>query len=137
VIAWPTPSPGDIVWCHFPFLPASLPGPKPRPGLVLGVRVLEEGVVVTIAYGTSQRVRSLRSGEFLISKDLHPAAYKLAGLSYDTKFDLGRLAELPWSERYFKVPPNPSSMYGQCPKMGSLHASLMKALLAAHAATRK
>ncbi len=95
MIAWPTPSPGDIVWCHFPFLPASLPGPQPRPGLVLGVRVLEESVVVTIAYGTSQRARSLRPGEFLMSKELHPAAYKLAGLSSDSKFELGRLAKLP------------------------------------------
>ena len=134
---WPTPSPGDIVWCHFPFLPGSAPGPKPRPGLVVGVRVLEDGVALMVAYGTSKRTRAIRSGEFLIAKDLHPVAFKQAGLGYDTKFDLNQVVELPWSERYFKVPPNPGPTFGQTPKLGSLHASMMKALLAAHAASRK
>lgn len=135
--SWPPPSPGDIVWCHFPFLPATDPGPKPRPALVVGVRVQEDGVAVNVAYGTTQRTKALRSGEFLIAKDQHPVAFKQAGLAFDTKFDLNKVISLPWSERYFKAPPTISPAYGQTPKLGSLHASMSKALLAAHAATRK
>lgn len=134
---WPPPSPGDIVWCHFLFLPATEPGPKPRPALVIGVRVLEDGVALKVAYGTSQRTTSLRAGEFLIARDKHPVAFKQAGLAFDTKFDLNRVIELPWSERYFKVPPTINPAYGQTPKMGSLHASMSRALFAAHGATRK
>jgi hypothetical protein len=134
---WPPPSPGDIVWCHFPFLPATEPGPKPRPALVVGVRVLEDGVAVRVAYATTRRTTTLRSGEFLITKDKHPVAFKQAGLAFDTKFDLNRVLELPWSERYFKVPPTVNRAYGQTPKMGSLHASMSRALIAAHDATRK
>lgn len=136
MIKWPAPSPGDIVWCHFPFLPAAEPGPKPRPALVVGVRMFADGVSIQVAYGTTQRTTSLRSGEFLISKHHHPVAFKQAGLAFDTKFDLNKITELPWSERYFKPPPAPNPAWGQTPKMGSLHASLLKALIAAHGALR-
>jgi hypothetical protein len=105
--------------------------------LVVGVRVLEDGVVVKVAYGTSQRTTSLRAGEFLISKDKHAVAFKQAGLAFDTKFDLNRVTELPWSERYFKAPPTINRPYGQTPKMGSLHASMSRALFAAHSAAGK
>lgn len=135
--SWLTPAPGDIVWCHFPFLPATDPGPKPRPALVVGVRVFEDGVAIKVAYGTTQRMNLLRAGEFLISKDKHQVAFKQAGLAFDTKFDLNKVTELPWSERYFKAPPTPNPAYGQTPKMGSLHASMSRALLAAYSATRR
>lgn len=134
---WPPPSPGDIVWCHFPFLPLTEPGPKPRPALVVGVRTFEDGVAIQVAYGTTQRTTSLRSGEFLISKHRHPVAFKQAWLAFDTKFDLNKVTELPWSERYFKVPPTPNPAFGQTPKMGSLHASMIRALSAARGATGK
>jgi hypothetical protein len=137
IIGWPPPSPGDIVWCHFPFLPATEPGPKPRPALVTGVRTFEDGVTVQVAYGTTQRTTSLRSGEFLISKDKHPVAFKQAGLAFDTKFDLKKIIELPWTHRYFKVLPTPNSAFGQTPKLGSLHTSMIRALSAAHGATGK
>ena len=137
MMSWAPPSPGDVVWCHFPFLPATEPGPKPRPALAVAVLVLDDGVVVKVAYGTSQRTSSLRAGEFLISKDKHPVAFKQAGLAFDTKFDLNRVIELPWSERYFKVPSTIHLAHGQTPKMGSLHASMGKALFAAHSAARK
>jgi hypothetical protein len=137
MISWTPPSPGDIVWCHFPFLPATEPGPKPRPALVVGLRTFEDGVTVQVAYGTTQRTTSLRSGEFLISKVLHAVAFKQAGLAFDTKFDLKKLIELPWTDRYFKVPPTPNLAFGQTPKMGSLHASMIRALSAAHGAASK
>ena len=135
MISGSPPSPGDILWCHFPFLPATEPGPKPRPALVVGVRTFEDGVTVQVAYGTTQRTTALRSGEFLISKDKHAVAFKQAGLGFDTKFDLKKVIELPWTARYFKVPPTPNPAFGQTPKMGSLHASMIRALCAAHEAT--
>jgi hypothetical protein len=43
MISWLQPSPGDVVWCHLPYLPATAPGPKPRPAMVVGVRKFEGG----------------------------------------------------------------------------------------------
>jgi hypothetical protein len=81
--------------------------------MVVGVRKFEGGVVLQVAYGTTQRTTTLRAGEFLISKDKNPVAIKQAGLAFDTKFDLNKVVELPWTERYFKTPPSPA--YGQSP----------------------
>lgn len=127
---WKSPSPGDIVWCQFPELPDSNPGPKPRPALVTTVVTQEDGVVVHVVYGTSQRVDRLRSGEFSILKAANPAAFVLAGLSLDTKFDFKVIVALPWTEQFFKMAPR--APCGQTPKLGTLHPSLMRAAKAAH-----
>jgi hypothetical protein len=132
--SWKLPTPGDIVWCCFPFLPDLQPGPKPRPALVIQIDTRYDGHVVTVVYGTSQNVSRLRSGQMAITQHQHSAAYALAGLSYDTKFDFKRLMLLPWSERYFKVPPR--SPYGQSPKLGTLHPSLMHAAEMAFRSTK-
>jgi hypothetical protein len=132
--AWPLPAPGDIVWCRFPELPRRNPGPKPRPALVCDVTEHEDGVAVTVAYGTSQKLNRLYAGEFAITKQDHPAAYASAGLSFDTKFNLGQLVELPWSQAFFAVPAQ--APYGQQPKLGSLHASMMRTVQAAYVAAR-
>ncbi len=126
---WELPDPGDIVWCRFPQRPRDVPGPKPRPALVLAITEYEDGVTVTVAYGTSQNVDNLFAGEFAIRKGTHKAAYEVAGLSYDTKFDLGNKVELPWNEVFFAVPPSPA--HGQIPKLGSLHVGMMRILEAA------
>jgi mRNA-degrading endonuclease toxin of MazEF toxin-antitoxin module len=132
---WPSPTVGDIVWCQFPELPALQPGPKPRPALVLSVQTHEDGTVVTVAYGTSKKVTSLRAGEFAILRALHPAAFELAGLAFDTKFDCRQVVDLPWTQRYFKVPPHPR--HGQVPKLGTLHPSAYHAAQAAFKAAAK
>lgn len=132
---WPPPTVGDIVWCHFPELPAPEPGPKPSPALVLSVETREDGIAVRVAYGTSKKVTSLKSGEFAIQRGVHPAAYELAGLGFDTKFDCMQAIALPWSERYFKVPPHPR--HGQTPKLGTLHPSLYHAAAAAFKAAAR
>ena len=129
---WKSPAPGDIVWCHFPELPDSNPGPKPRPALVMMVVTQEDGVVVHVVYGTSQRVDQPRADEFAILKANNPDAYALAGLAFDTKFDFKVTVELPWTEQFFKIPPR--ARYGQTPKLGILHPSLMRAAKAAHSA---
>jgi hypothetical protein len=127
---WTAPSPGDIVWCHFAHLPQRIPEPKPRPALVCAVTEREDGVAVTVAYGTSQGLNRLHAGEFAITKRGHPAAYAIAGLSFDTKFDLRQSVELPWTVDFFVVPPR--APHGQHPKLGSLHASMMRTAQAAH-----
>lgn len=84
----------------------------------------EDGVAVTVAYGTSQGLQRLHKGEFAITKRGHPAAYNSAGLSFDTKFDLRQSIQLPWNEDFFAVPAR--APHGQHPKLGSLHASMMR-----------
>ncbi len=131
---WPLPDAGDLVWCRFPEWPQRTPGPKPRPALVLSVLTRADGSSVRVVHGTSQRLDRLRSGEFAILRSVHPAAYQLAGLSFDTKFDFKASLELPWSDRYFGVPPR--APFGQCPKLGTLHPSLMRAARLAFEATQ-
>lgn len=131
---WELPSPGDIVWCRFPQRPRDVPGPKPRPALVISVSEYEDGWTVKVAYGTSQKVDQLSAGEFAIRKAENKAAYEFAGLSYDTKFDLRNMVEVPWNDSFFSVPPNPA--HGQTPKLGSLHIGMNRALNAAAQAIR-
>ena len=59
----------------------------------------------------------------------------LAGLSFDTKFDLSRVIELPFSTRWFAVPPG--APHGQSPKMGLLHPTAMRRAAAASRASRR
>ncbi len=127
---WQPPSPGDLVWCWFPEWPATSPGPKPRPALVVEVVTHGEGVFVHLVYGTSQRVDRLKAGEFSILKAGNPSAFALAGLAFDTKFDFKVILELPWTDQFFKVPPR--APHGQTPKLGTLHPSLLRAAKAAH-----
>lgn len=119
---WPEPSAGDIVWCHFPDgISAS---PKPRPVLIL--TVFDDDAPefhVRVVYGTSKRTTTLHRGEFAILRTVNPAAYEAAGLSYDTKFDFKQVLDLPYSTEWFAVPPIPT--FGQTPKLGILHPSLV------------
>jgi hypothetical protein len=92
----------------------------------------EDGSAVTVAYGTSQGLHRLHKGEFAITKQGHPAAYSSAGLSFDTKFNLTQRVELPWNADFFGVPAH--APHGQNPKLGSLHASMMRAVQAAYQA---
>src|SRR5450631_621114 len=131
---WPAPEPGDIVWCRFPEWPRDKPGPKSRPALVVEVAQLADGIEVNVAYGTSQKLGRLLAGEFAIRKMANAAAFALAGLSFDTKFDLGEMLSLPWGDQFFAIPPDPQ--HGQIPKLGSLHPGMMKVVEAALRATR-
>lgn len=44
--------------------------------------------------------------------------------TFDTKFDLRQSVELPWNENFLAVPAR--APHGQRPKLGSLHASMMR-----------
>jgi hypothetical protein len=125
---WVEPAAGDIVWCHFP--DGISPRPKPRPALILAV--FDDDApqfTVRVAYGTSQRTRTLHRGEFAILCEINPVGYEAAGLSYDTKFNLRQMLDLPYSTDWFTVPP--TAPHGQTRKLGTLHPSLVRALQAA------
>jgi hypothetical protein len=85
-----------------------------------------------VAYGTSQKTDRLFRGEFVIQKHHHPVAYAAAGLSYDTKFNFKRTALLPYNSDFFAAPPSPQ--YGNSPKLGLLHPSMMATAQAAFSA---
>ena len=125
---WSEPTAGDIVWCHFP--DGVRARPKPRPALVLVV--FDDDApqfTVKVVYGTSQRTTELHRGEFCIARLQNSAAFQAAGLSYDTKFNLKQTVDLPCNSDWFSVPP--AAPHGQVPKLGMLHASLMRSLEAA------
>lgn len=128
---WPEPMAGEIVWCHFP--DNIRPKPKARPALVLMTKQAEDACIfVNVVYGTSQKTQRLYKGEFLISQAQNPIAYRDAGLSFDTKFNFSNALELPFNTNYFSVPPH--APYGQIPKMGTLHPSMVRVAGAAYAA---
>jgi len=128
---WGEPTAGDVVWCHFH--DNIHPRPKPRPALVLEVYDDEAPqFLVRVAYGTSQRTTTLYRGGFSILRARNPAAYEAAGLSFDTKFNLKQLIDLPFSTDWFSVPP--TAPHGQTPKLGTLHPSLVPAVQAAYTA---
>ncbi len=68
-------------------------------------------------------------GELSILRDRNAVAYEAAGLSYDTKFDLKKALDLPYTTEWFSVPP--AAPNGQTPKLGTLHPSLVRAVQAA------
>jgi hypothetical protein len=134
---WPRPTAGDIVWCRFPedFPPVNT-GPKPRPALV--VTVFEDHQPqfwVQVVYGTSQRTNELYAGEFAIRQVNHFAAFEASGLSADTKFNFAEIVDLSYNSTWFTVPP--AAPFGQCPQLGTLHPSLVRAAAAAYAAKSK
>ena len=125
---WGEPTAGEIVWCHFP--DSINPRPKPRPALILAVFDDDAPQFdVRVAYSTSQRATTLHRGEVSIFRDRNLAAYDAAGLSFDTKFDLRQALDLPYTTEWFSVPP--AAPHGQCPKLGTLHPSLVRAVQAA------
>jgi len=126
---WGEPTAGEIVWCHFP--DNINPRPKPRPALI--VVVFDDAAplfTVRVAYGTSQKTTQLYRGEFAILQSRNPAAYAAAGLSYDTKFNLLQLVDLPYTAEHFSVPP--AAPHGQTPLLGTLHPSMVRAVQAAY-----
>lgn len=131
---WPEPSAGDVVWCHFP--DGIAPHPKPRPALIL--TVFDDDApqfVVRVVYGTSQRTTALHRGEFAILREINREAYQAAGLSYNTKFDMKQILDLPYTTEWFSVPP--TALHGQIPKLGILHPSLVRHAGAAYRAAHE
>ena len=72
--------------------------------------------VVRVAYGTSQKTDQLYAGEFAILP-AQADAFAASGLSYPTKFNLGKTFELDYNDIWFGVPPQ--APYGQNPEAGN------------------
>ena len=124
----PLPALGDIVYCRFPVI-QGVPAIKPRPALVTALVTFKDGTNgVRVAYGTSKKLTPLFGGEFSITPNDH-AAYISAGLSFPTKFNLKKHVDLPYTDEWFSVPP--SQPFGQSPKLGILHPSLVRRAQAA------
>lgn len=131
---WGEPTAGEIVWCHFP--DGIHPHPKPRPALILAVLGDEApSFEVRVVYGTSQRTTTLHRGEFAILREVNLTAYEAAGLSYNTKFDMKQVLDLPYTTDWFSVPP--AAPHGQTPKLGTLHPSLVRRVEAAYRAAHE
>lgn len=131
---FPLPEAGDIVWCRFPHAGTTSPGLKPRPALVVDVGRMRGEPAVEVIHGTSQKTDRLYPGEFAIT----PAdgdAFAHSGLSYPTKFDTARPVFLPYNEEWFDIAPD--TPYGQTPKLGVLHPSLLRRVQAAARAGKR
>jgi len=115
------PKAGDIVQCRFPQDKVRQPGPKERPASAIEVEEYELAggaieVFVTVAYGTSEGLDNCHPGELKIeSTDSH------AGLSLDTKFDIGNRVKLPFDDEWFA--PSPNKRFGNHPKRGILNTA--------------
>lgn len=128
VLFHPLPEPGDIVWTCFPQVEdLGHPGPKPRPALVLSVYEAEHAIKV--AYGTSQRTDRLYPGEFAVKPG--EGGFAASGLQTATKFDLARTVKLYFDSNWFSAAPG-VHINSPLPKIGSLHASYMRAAGAAY-----
>ena len=124
------------MWCMFPYLPDLAPGRKPRPVLIVKIfdnEAPEYGVLA--AYGTSQKVDKILSGEFAIKQLADQAEYQLAGLSFDTKFSFNQTFTLPYNDTWFKPPP--VAKFGNTPKLGLLHPALTARVAAAWKASNQ
>ena len=120
---WAAPQIGEIVWARFPEAGQDYPAAKPRPVLVLRVFRVRNGYSVLVSYGTSQKTGKLYPGEFLV-ENTGDDNWRLTGLQLPTKFDLSRLEELPYMDKWF-IPP-PHAPFGNSPRMGVLHATHLR-----------
>ena len=91
----------DIVWCRFPELPITKPGPKARPGLVRAVQLSQDHTHarVEVCYGTSKLKKSMYPYDLFIE---NAAQLTLLGLSQATRFELERTVFLPWAKEFFE-----------------------------------
>lgn len=128
------PQAGDIVWCRFPHRGVFVPGPKPRPALVIDIGRLRDEPAVEVIYGTSRKLDRLYPGEFPITPE-DGDAFIASGLSYPTKFDTARSVFLPYNNQWFSVPAG--APYGQIPTLGVLHPSLVRRAKAAFGAVSR
>lgn len=87
-----------------------------------------------VAYGTIRKLERLFGAEFAVGPE-DGEAFVLSGLSYPTQFDLGRAMELPFNDVWFDVAPG--TPFGQTPRIGVFHPSLVGRAKAAHGAVRR
>lgn len=103
------PAPYDLVWCRFP-LQEDLgnPGPKPRPAVVLNVAVDQDAGEgeVQLVYGTTNLKMAQRPRDCFVT---NLAEMDTCGLNKATRFDLDKVAWVPWAEEWFAILPGYTS----------------------------
>ena len=82
-----------------------------------------------VVYGSRQRTTELHRGQFAILRAKNQVAFEAVGLSCDTKFDMRKTIDLPYTTTWFSVPP--VAPHGQRPVLGTLHSTLVRAAAAA------
>jgi len=113
---------GDIVWCLFPES-RCLTGPKARPALIIALGVHQDNKpVVTVIYGTTQKIDRLYPSEFKIDRS-DGASFALSGLAYDTKFDFNHQVKLPYCTTWFGI--LTGNKVSNTPKIGVLAPNLV------------
>jgi hypothetical protein len=113
---------GDIVWCLF-HESLGQPGSKPRPALIIELGSdANNNPVVTVIYGTMQKLNGLYPSEFKIEKS-EGASFALSGLAYNTKFDFNHQVKLPFCDTWFGI--YTGKQIGNQPKIGVLAPNLI------------
>ena len=134
----PPPELGDILWCRFPEVEGIRPGPKPRPCIVVWVSDVPppgNPFRIRVVYGTSSFRGAPRPTEFDIDPLVHAAAYRQAGLSEPTRFNLLKTVVVNYDDMFFTLAPNGKGLpHGPTPRLGTLHPSRYRALQDANAA---
>ena len=100
-------SPGDVVWCAFPFHTAPrMPGDYARPCLVLEERSVAGRTHYLVAYGTTKNLASEARfpGDIFIAPS-DGAHFDATGMDGPGKFRLCQTALLPSVPAYFPRPP--------------------------------
>lgn len=116
------PAPYDIVWCRFPDHDSlGKPSLKPRPALVRSVATVDgDKGEIQIVYGTSKLKMMQRRQDFFITNQ---AEMDVCGLYRATRFDLDKVAWVPWTIEWFDILPDYNS-----PVIGHLTAHSIKKL---------
>lgn len=102
-----SPTPGDIVWCAFPWHSGT--AQYARPCLVLAESTPSDAIegtsqVYQIIYGTTTRIDQMYLGDFVIHAD-DSVGFKCSGLKASTKFCFSRVCSLDYNSENF--PPSP------------------------------
>lgn len=99
---FPIPTSGDIVLCYYPEREdPTQPGPKARPCIVLAETKDENGdSILHLVAGTSKKLDRLFPHEIIVKSSDMPFDDATSGLRVDTKFDISRLVQVPYSEKW-------------------------------------
>jgi hypothetical protein len=127
----------DIVWCRFPELNLSEPGPKSRPGLVRSVELSTDHkrARVEVCYGTSKLKHDLYPTDLFIENASRMAQL---GLTQSTRFELDRTLILPWAKEFFSPKDGSRTpIIGHLSEPEITQLETLKRLKAAHLAPRR
>jgi hypothetical protein len=83
-------------------------------------------VYVTVIEGTS-RVWKYVPDDFYVMRKDDPIEFIQSGLASDSRFKMGQIVTLPYTDEFFKVPKDPA--FGENPKIGKLSPRMIEGFL--------